>query len=83
MNIFQDILSKVQERLTVSTHQKEIVQRIIFEHIGVTISLDAISYKDGVITLRVVPTIKMAIRLKQSSIIDLLTKEGIKTHTIA
>lgn len=83
MSLFTSILQNLKQKIDSENAYKDIVVQSIKEVVGVTVATDVvISYKDGVLTMRLHPTIRSAVLLKQSKLLDVLQKRNLHVNVI-
>jgi hypothetical protein len=83
MSLFSSILVQLKQKIDVENAYKDVVIRVVKEIIGVSIDTESIlSLKDGVLVLKVHPTLRGAIILKQPQLIETLQKNNLSVQTI-
>jgi hypothetical protein len=82
MSLFQDIISSLQKKLSAQQQDTQQIALMISEVVGITVLPDQISVRNGVLYLKVQPTIAMSIRLKKELILAMFKEYGIPVTTI-
>lgn len=83
MSLFASILHNLKQKIDSENAYKDVVVQSIKEVVGATVATDAIiSYKDGVLTMRLHPTIRSAVLLKQSKLLDVLKERSLHVNVI-
>lgn len=83
MSLFADILANLKHKIDAQNAYRYQIVQVLKEIIGITVDPTAItSLKDGVLTINVPPTIKMAINLKIDAIIQSLRAKQIPVSRI-
>lgn len=83
MSLFASILHNLKQKIDAENAYKDVVVQGIKEVVGVTVSIDAItSYKDGVLTMKLHPTIRSAVLLKQSKLLELFKERNLHVNVI-
>lgn len=59
---------------------RHVIADVLTKTLNIPIKPKQINCKDGVITVSVPPIVKSAIQLKQTQLLDLLSKEGISVR---
>lgn len=81
--LFQKILADLKQKIITQGAYKTVVSDVVSAALGTPITPDmVVGLKDGVLTLRVSPTLKMALSLKKDSIIATLRSHGVQVHVI-
>lgn len=71
--LFQKILDGLKEKIDTNNAYKKVVHSAITEILGTSIADDMIiSLKEGVLTLRLPPTLSMLAKLKKAALIQAL-----------
>lgn len=71
--LFQKILDTLKEKIDATTAYKKLVQSALSEVLHVTTTEDMIlSLKEGVLTLKLPPTLSMLVKLKKAALIQAL-----------
>ena len=76
MSLFTTILTELENKLNRAHGQKDALARIMTEVLHTPVSGDQITLREGVVTTRVPPTIKFAIKLKQVELVARMKREG-------
>lgn len=79
MSLFSSILNELTKSLQGGQLYKEDIAKCISNSIGINITSDQIQIKEKKIFLKVSPTIKTIVRLKQKSLIEALKSFDIKS----
>ncbi len=79
MSLFQTILGDIAKRLSGIEGHKEDIARLITSVIGISISANQLQIKNTTLFVLVSPTIKSAIRLKQTALLIELKPYNITT----
>jgi hypothetical protein len=79
MSLFSSILSELTKSIQGGQLYKEDIAKCISNSIGISITPDQIQIKEKNIFLKVSPTIKTIVRLKQKSLIEALKSFDIKS----
>lgn len=82
MSLFQDIITSLQKKLAAREENTQQIALMISEVVGINVLPDQISVRNGVLYLKVQPTIAMTIRLKKEKILALFKEYGIPITTI-
>ena len=83
MSLFTSLLHNLKEKIDAEHAYKDVVVKVIKEVVGVTITTDAIiSCKDGVLTMKLHPTIRSAVILKQGAVIEVLQGRNLQVNVI-
>lgn len=82
MNSFTDIIAKLKGTIDAKNNEKDVIIACIKEVVGVTITADAITYKDSAIRITAPATLKMAIKLQQTPLMEAFVVKGIKVISI-
>lgn len=83
MSLFHSILSQIQEKILKETSANEIAASIISTTLGTHIAKEQVSVKGTTIRITTTPTIKMAIMMKQKTLLAALQQEGFSITTIS
>ncbi len=82
MQSFTDIIARLKVKIDAKNSEKDAIIFCIKEIVGVTMSPEAITYKDSAIRITAPATLKMAIQLKQKPLIEAFAVRGIKVVSI-
>jgi hypothetical protein len=82
MNLFGDTLQKIAQRLLGESQKKKLIAQALTEFLHTPISEDALLIKDEVLKIRISPTIKTAVLLNQTAVMEFLKQKGIQVRTI-
>jgi hypothetical protein len=83
MSLFTSILQNLKQKIDSENAYKDVVVQSIKEVVGITVSVDAIiSYKDGVLTMKLHPTVRSAVLLKQTRLLHTLKEHGLQVILI-
>jgi SOS response regulatory protein OraA/RecX len=82
MSLFHNILSQIQEKISKESIQHETVARILSDTLHTAITADQLTFKNGVLNIKVPPTLKMAINMQKQKILQALQAEGFSITTI-
>lgn len=83
MSLFETFLTQLKAKVAASTAYKQVVIEVCREVVGVTLQEDTIiSLKEGVLTLRVSPTLKSALLLKQQKLLSEFSSRNLPVKVI-
>lgn len=83
MSLFTSILQNLKQKIDSENAYKLVVIDCIKQVVGVSITTDDIvSLKDGVLTIKIHPTLRSALLLKQATLIETLQQHNLKIQTI-
>lgn len=83
MSLFTSVLQHLKQKIDAGNAYKESIIEVCKDSIGITIKPDDIvSLKEGILTLRVSPTLKSLIILKQEKLVSAFQQKDIAVHTI-
>lgn len=82
MSLFQNVLKTITARLDEKGANKKLIAEICSEVVGIQISPDALTIRDGQLYIKTSPTQKLAITLHAPHIIAALHARGIAITTI-
>ena len=81
--LFQKILDDLKQKIVAQGAYKGVVCKTLSDLLHTTITPDmVVKFKEGVLTLKIPPTVKMALSLKKDVVLTELQKEGIDVRTI-
>jgi hypothetical protein len=78
MSLFQTILGDITKKLSRIEGGKDEIARIVTTIVGVSISANQLHIKNGTLFISVSPTVKSAIRFKQTALLSELKSYNIK-----
>lgn len=82
MSIFHDILSKLEDKFKKETNRCEEIAEVLTTVLGTKVEGEQVVHKGTIIKLNVLPTLKMAVKMKEGRIISALKDKGIDVDTI-
>ena len=83
MSLFTSILQGLQKKIDAHTAYKKDVVEVIHDVLNISLTPESvISLKDGILTLSLTPTIRMALILKKDEIIRNLVAKGVQISSI-
>lgn len=68
----------MQDKIASQHAKTDRLAQVVSETLGVPVTSDQVAFKEGVLTLRVAPTIKMAAKLKQTALLKNLSVFGVR-----
>ena len=82
MSLFQDILSKLEEKFKKETNRCEEIAEVLTSILGTKITGEQVIHKGTTVKLNVLPTLRMAVKMKEDRIISALKDKGIDISSI-
>lgn len=79
MSLFSSILEELTKKLHSGEQSKKEISETVSEVIGISISPDQISVKNGALFLSISPTIKTVVLLRKQKLLEVLQKYNITT----
>ena len=82
MSLFNDILQKLSQSIAEKSDNKELIAKTLSEGLGISINPDMVSVAGKKIYIKSAPTIKLALKMKESELVRLLQEKGISIVSI-
>lgn len=83
MSLFNSILHGLKQKIDAQSAYKDTVVTVIKSVTNITLTPEnVVSLKEGVLTLHVSPTMKMALRLKQDHLVKAFTEHKLLVKSI-
>ncbi len=82
MTLFSDILQKLAASITEKGAEKEQIAKIMSDVLTIPITADMVTYKNTKVYITASPTIKLALKLKESELLRLFSSHNISVSSI-
>lgn len=82
MSLFHNILSQIQDKMSLETGKNEAVAALLSDILHTTVTSGQITIKDTTLRIQAAPTLKMAIKMQQQKIVEVLQSKGFNITVI-
>ncbi|MDB5245325.1 MAG: hypothetical protein JWN90_430 [Parcubacteria group bacterium] len=77
-----DIIARLKVPGLKESNERHVLAKVLSESLGIPVTPKQIMFKEGILSVAVPPVVKSALHIKQTEILERISKEGITVRSI-